>query len=335
MKLIRKIDSLYFLILNKFKQIKIKLINYNKILIGDNSSFKSTSRLKVWGRGKIIVGKNFSIGYNSELYSWEEELIIGNNTSINDNCKIYGDVKIGANCLFASNIFISSGTHNYNFDPYLPIKVQDTFVNNNKRVVVEDDCWIGFGVVIMQGVYIGKGAIIGSNTVVTKDVAPYSINVGIPNKQISKRIEFNKSLYRIDYNIKEHWPYFYKGINYKQFLNIDYFKNGFEVEENISVFLLAKNPNQKLTLSGFCNKKTEFEIQINDNFSSKTTINKGEFDELIHLENQNFPSSHFINYSEDLKKQFNIITIIKINNNLISSNINEKWLIRSIGYYED
>lgn len=335
MKLIRKIDSLYILILSKLKLIKIKLINSSNILISHNSNFKSTSRLKVWSSGKIVIGKNFSIGYNSEIYSWDDELIIGNNTSINDNCKIYGDVKIGSNCLFASNIFISSGSHNYNVDPYLPIKVQDSLKKNVKRIVIEDDCWIGFGVVIMQGVYVGKGAIIGSNTVVTKDILPYSINVGIPNRQISNRLEFNKRFNRIYCNNKEHWPYFYKGINYKQFQNIDDITKGIEVEECNSVFLIAKNSNQKLTLSGFCNKKMEFEIQLNDNLYSKITVNKGEFEELIQLENQYQAYPDYIYYSEEIKKHFNIITIKNIKNNFQVSNLIDNWLIKSIGYYED
>lgn len=59
--------------------------------------------------------------------------------------------------------------------------------------------WIGENVTIMGGVTIGDGAIIGANTVVTKDVEPYSINVGIPSKIIKYRftkedIEFLQKL---------------------------------------------------------------------------------------------------------------------------------------------
>jgi len=49
------------------------------------------------------------------------------------------------------------------------------------------DTWIGHGAIIQPGVTIGNGAIIGSGAVVTKDVAPYSIVVGVPAKEIKKR----------------------------------------------------------------------------------------------------------------------------------------------------
>jgi acetyltransferase-like isoleucine patch superfamily enzyme len=49
------------------------------------------------------------------------------------------------------------------------------------------DVWIGDNVVILAGVKIGTGAVIGANAVVTKDVAPYSIAVGVPAKPIRKR----------------------------------------------------------------------------------------------------------------------------------------------------
>lgn len=49
---------------------------------------------------------------------------------------------------------------------------------------VEDDCWIGAGAIILYGVTIGKGAVIGAGSVVTKDVEPYSVNVGNPARKI-------------------------------------------------------------------------------------------------------------------------------------------------------
>jgi acetyltransferase-like isoleucine patch superfamily enzyme len=51
-------------------------------------------------------------------------------------------------------------------------------------IIIEDDVWIGFNAVIMKGVRIGKGAIIGAATVITKDVPPYAIMVGNPAHQV-------------------------------------------------------------------------------------------------------------------------------------------------------
>ena len=50
----------------------------------------------------------------------------------------------------------------------------------DKDVVIESGCWIGTRAIILKGVTIGKGSIIGAGAVVTKDVPPYSVYVGVP-----------------------------------------------------------------------------------------------------------------------------------------------------------
>lgn len=60
-----------------------------------------------------------------------------------------------------------------------------------KKTVIGNDVWIGCNVVILSGVHVGNGAVIGSGSVVTKDVAPYSIVAGVPAKELRKRIEPN------------------------------------------------------------------------------------------------------------------------------------------------
>jgi acetyltransferase-like isoleucine patch superfamily enzyme len=53
--------------------------------------------------------------------------------------------------------------------------------------VIEDDVWLGAGVTVVDGVTIGKGSIIGAGAVVTSDIPPYSIAVGIPAKPVRDR----------------------------------------------------------------------------------------------------------------------------------------------------
>tara|TARA_B100001115_G_C15845542_1_gene425777 strand:+ start:4141 stop:4761 length:621 start_codon:yes stop_codon:yes gene_type:complete len=67
--------------------------------------------------------------------------------------------------------------------------------------VIGNDVWIGFDVTLMPGVKIGDGAIIGSKSVVTKDVAPYSIVGGNPAKEIRKRFEASQ----IEYLLELQW----------------------------------------------------------------------------------------------------------------------------------
>jgi virginiamycin A acetyltransferase len=74
-------------------------------------------------------------------------------------------------------------------------------VQSKGDTVIENDIWIGNGTTIMQGVKIGSGAIIGTNSLVTKDVEPYTIVGGNPAKEIRKR--FDKET--IDFLLQLKW----------------------------------------------------------------------------------------------------------------------------------
>jgi acetyltransferase-like isoleucine patch superfamily enzyme len=316
-------------------RLKILIFGNKSIQIGEKSFLKWTSRIKIWDKsGKIIIGDNFSIGYNSEIYTWGGDIVVEKNTSINDNCKIYGNVKIGANCLLASNIFISSGSHVFKKSPFLPIKVQDSLYFEDKPIIIEDDCWIGFGVVIMPGVHVGKGAIVGSNAVVTKDVFPYSINVGIPSREIGKRLSFENSFDEINCKIPDHWPYFYKGINYNQFDSEISVKEGIEIINPIAVFLLSKKSIDKLQIRGFSNTLASLKIFLNKSKFNKIEIKDGFFDIVLDLTLQNeCGSKEFDNISKEIKGIFNVITI---ESDLIVESLPVNkiyWKIISISYY--
>jgi acetyltransferase-like isoleucine patch superfamily enzyme len=57
----------------------------------------------------------------------------------------------------------------------------------SKEVVIEDDVWLGYNVIVLPGVTIGKGSVIGAGSVVSKDIPPYSIAIGNPARVIKKR----------------------------------------------------------------------------------------------------------------------------------------------------
>ena len=60
-------------------------------------------------------------------------------------------------------------------------------LRESRVTTIGHDTWIGHGAIIQAGVKVGNGAIIGSGAVITKDVAPYSIVVGVPGKEVKKR----------------------------------------------------------------------------------------------------------------------------------------------------
>lgn len=80
----------------------------------------------------------------------------------------------------------------------------------SKKVTIEDDCWLGINTVVMSGVTIHKGAVVGANSVVTKDVQPYTVVAGTPAKMISKRLEFVPPK-QLSYSTDADIPYFYNG----------------------------------------------------------------------------------------------------------------------------
>jgi acetyltransferase-like isoleucine patch superfamily enzyme len=69
-------------------------------------------------------------------------------------------------------------------DPDTPIRLQGV---TRRGIVVEDDCWIGAGSMILDGVRISRGCVVAAGAVVTRDVPPYSVVAGVPARVIKSR----------------------------------------------------------------------------------------------------------------------------------------------------
>jgi acetyltransferase-like isoleucine patch superfamily enzyme len=119
-------------------------------------------------------GSNVRI-YHPVIFSGPEALDIGDNTSIAPFVHIWcgGRVIIGSNCMIGSHVEISSLTHDYQEK-----NMSSTIIA--KAVIIEDGVWIGSHAVIMPGITIGRGAVIGAGSIVTKDIPPYAIAYGVP-----------------------------------------------------------------------------------------------------------------------------------------------------------
>ncbi|NJM72477.1 MAG: acyltransferase [Scytonema sp. RU_4_4] len=85
--------------------------------------------------------------------------------------------------MIASHTGIYANNHNF-ADLTRPMKSQGV---TSKGIVIENDCWLGTGVKVLDGVRIGCGSVIGAGAVVTKDIPPYSIAVGVPARVIAQR----------------------------------------------------------------------------------------------------------------------------------------------------
>lgn len=94
-----------------------------------------------------------------------------------------GYIDIGDYVLIGNNVTISSGVH--------PTEGRLVEIYRRsiipKKIIIERDVWIGAGAVILPGVTLKKGSVIGANSLVNRDTRPYSINVGVPIKEIGLR----------------------------------------------------------------------------------------------------------------------------------------------------
>jgi len=136
-------------------------------------------------------GLTTGVGCRIEAYSSSNKvtLIIGNNVQMNDYVHITAmdEVRIGNNVLLASKIYISDCSHGSyvgDADDSSPLSIPKDRNYAKKKVIIEDNVWIGEGVCILPGVKVGKNAILGANSVVNKDVPTNSVVGGNPAKVI-------------------------------------------------------------------------------------------------------------------------------------------------------
>lgn len=144
---------------------------------------------------KYTIGNNFHVGRNVKMWA-KNNITIGENCYIGRNSQIECNIKVSNDVLIANNVaFVGKYDHNFN-------EIGNSIKNSsqvrdfdykgkelNNITIIEDDVWIGFGVIIMSGVKIKTGSIIAAGSVVTKDIEEFSIYGGNPAKKITDRFK--------------------------------------------------------------------------------------------------------------------------------------------------
>lgn len=145
--------------------------NIKTLYIGDN--------VKVQAGGWITTIPQ----YGQDKFN--PELKIGDGTYIGNRCHIIvcDKMVIGQNVTIADNVYITDNLHGFE-DVSCGIMFQSLKLPG--PVVIEDEVWLGERVCVMPNVTIGRHSVIGANSVVTKDIPPYSIAVGSPARVIKK-----------------------------------------------------------------------------------------------------------------------------------------------------
>jgi carbonic anhydrase/acetyltransferase-like protein (isoleucine patch superfamily) len=113
--------------------------------------------------GNVTIAEGASVWYTAVLRGDVETIEIGRYTNIQDGAILHGD-------------------------PGKPTVLEDYVTVGHRATIhsahIERGCLIGIGAVVLDGVRVGKGSIIGAGCIVTKDVAPRSLMVGIPAKKV-------------------------------------------------------------------------------------------------------------------------------------------------------
>lgn len=176
---------------NVFISPMATIIHGYNMRLGNNVVVERRATLSVEREGNIDIGANSYFLSNCVLKAFDGWIKIGNDCSVNEFAILFGGgglggggLEIGNDVRIAAHVRIVPMNHVYE-DPKTPIRLQKYKCLGIK---IEDDVWLGVGSTVLDGVTIGKGSVIGAGAVVTKDIPPYSIAVGVPAKVIKKRL---------------------------------------------------------------------------------------------------------------------------------------------------
>lgn len=146
------------------------------------------------GAKYMSIGCNCIIGSNVQLTCYDKygnqkfspSLVIGDGTQIGDGSHItcINRIEIGKNVLTGRYVLISDNSHGTSSDALNGIPPVLRNMHCKKPTIIKDNVWIGEKASILAGVTVGEGVIIGANTVITKDVPPYTLAVGYPTRFI-------------------------------------------------------------------------------------------------------------------------------------------------------
>lgn len=156
----------YYLNRNKFKRIEFPLMKFRRVFIRNKYA--------------IEFGKNLTLAYN--CFISPTSLRVGDDCWLGVNNFICGKVDIGNDVILGPNVSIPGAAHEITSNQ--PYSRSGLVI---KGTVIEDSVWIGGNSTILDGIRIGKAAIVGANSCVTEDIPPMAIVGGVPAKILRYR----------------------------------------------------------------------------------------------------------------------------------------------------
>lgn len=156
-----------------------------------NVAFGRLNRIHRRVNFDTVFGGNITIGDANEFHQGVLLMTYGGSISIGSECSInpytvlygHGGLTIGNNVLIAAHTVIVPSNHIFSRVD-IPISQQGERSNG---IVISDDVWIGAGCRILDGVTIGRGAVIAAGSVVNRSVPAYEVHGGVPAKFLKLR----------------------------------------------------------------------------------------------------------------------------------------------------
>jgi acetyltransferase-like isoleucine patch superfamily enzyme len=150
------------------------------------------------GRKNIDIGRGSCIGSGVWLCAAGNNIrmkigkcvLIGRQSLVSTG----GYLEIGDYCLFAPRVYVSDVDHIF-ADITQPIIQQGGTLN--RSLTIEENCWLGVNVVVSGNITVGRGSVIAANSVVLKDVPPFSVVAGVPARVVKMYDFSTKSWERV------------------------------------------------------------------------------------------------------------------------------------------
>jgi acetyltransferase-like isoleucine patch superfamily enzyme len=133
--------------------------------VGSGTAIHNDVIIEVGAGGGLVIGGDTHIQPRCQFSAYKGSIMIGSGVQIAPNCGFY--------------------PYNHGFEPGELIKEQP--LQSKGDIIVADDAWLGFGVIVLDNVRIGKGAVIGAGSVVVNDIPDGAIAVGSPAHVVRMR----------------------------------------------------------------------------------------------------------------------------------------------------
>lgn len=142
-------------------------------------------QLEIGRDATLRIGRWAWIGHGSKIRAHEGEVSIGAKTVMGQECTIsaFQHVSIGRECILADRVMLIDFDHGVT-EVDRPIRLQGIY---KRDVRVGHNVWIGYGACVLRGVAIGDNSIVGTNSVVTKQVPENAVVAGAPARVIRMR----------------------------------------------------------------------------------------------------------------------------------------------------